>query len=69
MLSGDNQPRTLAKRGKRMGDGTQFDGFRTRSDDKRNTRLAQLSPWLRRGCFRSTARLAQAGRRNALDNQ
>ena len=44
MLAGDEQPRCLAESGKGMGNRTQLDGFRTRSDDERDTRLAQLPP-------------------------
>jgi hypothetical protein len=34
----------LAEGGEGTGDGTLLDGFGTRSDNKRNTKLAQLSP-------------------------
>jgi hypothetical protein len=34
-----------------MGDGAEFDGFGTRSNNQRYTILAQLSPWLRRSSF------------------
>ena len=44
MLSGHEQAGRLAEIGKGSCNGTYLDGFRTRSDDKRNTRLAQLSP-------------------------
>jgi hypothetical protein len=44
MLSGHEQAGWLAEIGKGSCNGTYLDGFRTRSDDKRNTRLAQLSP-------------------------
>jgi hypothetical protein len=44
VLPRHEQARLLAKIGKGPGDWTEFDGFRTRSDDKRNTGLAQLSP-------------------------
>jgi hypothetical protein len=47
MLAGDEQVRRLAESGKGMGDWTELDGFGTRSDNERNTILAQLSPWLR----------------------
>jgi hypothetical protein len=44
MLSGDKQSRRLAKVGESMGNRTELDGFRTRSNKQRNTRLAQLPP-------------------------
>jgi hypothetical protein len=54
VLPGDEQVRRLAKSGEGMGNGTELDGFRTRSYDERNAILAQLPPWLRRcGCRRS----------------
>ena len=37
VLAGDDQPRPLATRRQRMGNRTKLDGFRTRSDDKRDT--------------------------------
>lgn len=48
MLAGDIDARSLAKCGQRTDDGAKLYGFRARSDDKRDTRLAQFSPWLRR---------------------
>ena len=44
MLTSHKQPRSLAKIGKCLGDWTKLDGFRTCSNDERDTRLAQLSP-------------------------
>ena len=44
MLPGDEQMRRLIESGKGMGDWTELDRFRARSDNERNTVLAQLSP-------------------------
>ena len=44
MLARDEQVRRLTEGGEGIGDRTQFDGFRARSDNERNTILAQLSP-------------------------
>jgi hypothetical protein len=56
MLAGNEQMRRLAKGGESMGNWTEFDGLRTRSDNERNAVLAQLPPWLRRfDCRRSGA--------------
>jgi len=48
MLTGDEQVRWFAESGEGMGNRTELDGFGTRSNNERNTRLAQLPPWLRR---------------------
>jgi hypothetical protein len=44
MLPGKKQMRRLAEIGESMSDRTEFDGFRARSDNERNTTLAQLPP-------------------------
>ena len=44
MLAGDEQPRRLAEDGECAGNRTEFDRFWTRSDNERDTRLAQLPP-------------------------
>ena len=44
MLPGDVQARWLAEVSERMGNRTELDGFRARSDNERNSILAQLSP-------------------------
>lgn len=54
MLSGDQEARRFAIFIQGMGDGSQLDGFRTRTDYERDTILAQLSPWLRPGICRLT---------------
>ena len=48
MLAGHQQAWRLAESGKGMSNRAELDSFGTRSDDGRNTILAQLSPWLRR---------------------
>lgn len=54
MLTGDEQVRWLVEGGEGMGNRAELDGFGTRSNNERNTGLAQLSPWLRRRiCRRS----------------
>jgi hypothetical protein len=56
VLAGDEQVRRLAVGGESMGNRTELDGLRTRSDNERNAVLAQLPPWLRRrNCRRSGA--------------
>jgi hypothetical protein len=44
MLAGHEQGGRLAKGSQGMGNGTELDGFGTRSNNERNTILAQLSP-------------------------
>jgi hypothetical protein len=44
VLAGDKQPGCLAEFGERPRNRAQLDGFRTRTDNKRNTILAQLTP-------------------------
>jgi hypothetical protein len=61
VLAGDEQMRRLAKSGERVSDRAQLDGFRARSDDERDTILAQLSPWLRRDICRRNECSWQAG--------
>jgi hypothetical protein len=61
VLAGDEQMRRLAKGSEGVSDRAQFDGFRARSDDERDTILAQLSPWLRRDICRRNGRSWQAG--------
>ena len=48
MLTRDQQAGWLAEGGKGMGNGAKFDGFRARSNNERDTILAQLASWLRR---------------------
>jgi hypothetical protein len=48
MLASDDKYGPLAKIGEGVGDRAQLDGFWTRPDNKRDTILAQLTPWLRR---------------------
>ena len=47
VLAGDEQMRWLAEGGERVGNRTELDRFWARSNNERNTVLAQLSPWLR----------------------
>jgi hypothetical protein len=61
VLAGDEQMRRLAKGRERVSDRAQFDGFRTRSDNERDTILAQFSPWLRRDICRRNGCSWQAG--------
>jgi len=44
VLTGYKQVRRLAESGEGMGNSTELNGFGTRSYDKRNAILAQLSP-------------------------
>lgn len=44
MLAGDEQPGRLAEGDERLCYRTELDGFRTRSDNERNSRPVQLPP-------------------------
>jgi len=56
VLAGDKQMWRLAEGGEGMGNRTELDGFGTRSDNERNTILAQLPPWLRPAVCRRSGR-------------
>jgi hypothetical protein len=59
MLPGNEKSRRLAKVGEGVGNRAQLDGFWTRPDNKRDTILAQLPPWLRRSNCRRRRRAGQ----------
>ena len=66
MLASDDKSRRLAEVGERMGNRAELDGFGTRSDNERDTILAQLSPWLRRAIV---AEVGAHGKHDKLDQE